>query len=359
MIESNTQTNTTRAGTADSNLMRLAIASAEQVRGATSPNPWVGAALLTADGRLFTGATEPPGGRHAEIVALDEARAAGAETAGSTLAVTLEPCSHHGRSGPCTEAVIAAGVARVVVGVTDPDPLVAGQGLARLAEAGIDLSTELETDVAAQVVEQLTPYLHHRRTGRPWVVLKLAATLDGGTAAPDHTSQWITGAEARLDAHRLRAVSDAICVGAGTVRDDDPSLTVRLPAGDPVAGREPQRIVLGPAPAGSAVQPCRSESGPLPDILDRLGGDGIVQLMVEGGAATAADFHRQGLVDHYVIYLAPALFGGDDHRPLMTGPGAATIDDLWRGEIVGVTNLGADLRIDLRPGSGNGRPAKG
>jgi diaminohydroxyphosphoribosylaminopyrimidine deaminase / 5-amino-6-(5-phosphoribosylamino)uracil reductase len=148
---------------------------------------------------------------------------AGADAAGSTLVVTLEPCSHHGRTPPCVDAIVAGGVARVVVGLLDPDPKVAGRGADALRDAGIDV----EVGVGAEsVAEQLAPYLHHRRTGRPYVVCKLATTLDGGLAAPDGTSQWITGVEARADAHRLRAESDAIVVGAGTVRADDPALTV-------------------------------------------------------------------------------------------------------------------------------------
>jgi len=176
-------------------------------------------------------------------------------------------------------------------------------------------------------------------------VLKLAATLDGRTAAPDGTSQWITGPEARHDAHRLRAESDAVLVGAGTVRADNPRLTARLAGRDDL--RQPLRVVLGAAPAGAAVHPCLEVSGPLPEVLDTLGAKGIVQLLVEGGATVAGAFHRQRLVDRYVVYLAPALLGGEDGAGLFAGPGAPTIDALWRGSIVAVTRLGADLRVDL------------
>src|SRR5205085_3253821 len=163
--------------------------------------------------------------------------AAGEAARGATLYCTLEPCSHVGRTGPCADAIVAAGVSRVVVGVVDPDPQVSGRGLARLRQAGVEVSVGAEADA---VEDQLAPYLKHRRTGRPWVVLKLAATLDGRTAAPDGSSQWITGEPARADAHRLRAESDAVLVGAGTVRADDPSLTVRL-----AEGTDPRRVVLG------------------------------------------------------------------------------------------------------------------
>ncbi|MFK8022811.1 MAG: RibD family protein, partial [Ilumatobacter sp.] len=195
-----------------------------------------------------------------------------------------------------------------------------------------------------RAIELLAPYAHHRTTGRPYVVLKLAASLDGRTAAPDGTSQWITGPDARRDTHLLRAESDAILVGAGTVRADNPALDVRL-----IDGPDPRRIVLGTAPAGAAVHPCTELLGDLEAVLDRLGNENVVQLLVEGGASVAGDFHRAGLVDRYVVYVAPALFGGDDGRGLFTGAGAATIDDVWRGRVLGVHQLGDDVRIDIGP----------
>lgn len=318
-----------------------AIANAARVRATTAPNPWVGAVVVTSDGRSFDGATEPPGGRHAEIVALDAARAEAAAATGATVVVTLEPCSHHGRTGPCADALIEAGIRRVVVGVTDPDPQVAGQGIDRLRNAGVDVTVLDDPRVA----EQLAPYLHHRRTGRPYVVLKLASTLDGRTAAPDGSSRWITGPEARADVHRLRAESDAVLVGVGTVRADDPELTVRDADGATVA--EPLRVVLGHAPPEAKVHPCLELQGDLGDVLETLGGKGVVQVLVEGGPTVAGAFHRAGLVDRYVLYLAPALLGGDDARPVLAGPAAATIADAWRGRIDSVTRLGADVRIDL------------
>ncbi|HLI24498.1 MAG TPA: bifunctional diaminohydroxyphosphoribosylaminopyrimidine deaminase/5-amino-6-(5-phosphoribosylamino)uracil reductase RibD [Acidimicrobiales bacterium] len=322
---------------ADGRWMAEAIAAGNRVRPLTSPNPWVGCVVVPAGGgEAFTGATSPPGGPHAEVVALGRA---GAAARGATVYVTLEPCSHHGRTPPCTDALIAAGVGRVVVGVRDPDPHVDGQGIGRLREAGV----EVVVGAAAGAVEEaLAPYLKHRRTGRPWVVLKLATTLDGRTAAPDGSSRWLTGPEARADAHRLRAESDAVLVGAGTVRADDPALTVRH-----VAGRDPLRVVLGTAPPGARVRPALELSGPLPDVLSQLGAQGVVQLLVEGGSAVAHRFHGDGLVDRYVFYLAPALFGGDDGRPVFAGPGAATAADLWRGRLVDVRRLGADLRVEL------------
>jgi diaminohydroxyphosphoribosylaminopyrimidine deaminase/5-amino-6-(5-phosphoribosylamino)uracil reductase len=176
------------------------------------------------------------------------------------------------------------------------------------------------------------------------VVLKLAATLDGRIAAPDGSSNWITGEAARRDVHRWRAESDAVLVGAGTVRHDDPSLTVRL-----ATGRDPRRIVLGTAPAGAAVHPCLEWTGTIDDLLETLGADGVVQVMVEGGAQVAGSMLRGGHVQQVLLYLAPALFCGDDGVPVVAGPGAPTIDAVMRGRLASVDRLGEDLRLDFRP----------
>jgi diaminohydroxyphosphoribosylaminopyrimidine deaminase / 5-amino-6-(5-phosphoribosylamino)uracil reductase len=325
----------------DAEHMGRAMQLAASVRSASTPNPWVGAVLVSSDGStvLGEGATAPPGGAHAEVTAL---RQAGDAARGATLYTTLEPCSHHGRTPPCVEAIIDAGVVRVVVGVEDPDPQVAGRGLAALAAARIDVTLGV---AATEVSDQLAPYLKHRTTGQPWVVLKMAASLDGRTAAPDGTSRWITGEEARRDVHRLRAGSDAVLVGAGTVRADDPELTVRL--GDGVEHPQPLRVVLGRAPEGARVHPALELSGDLGQVLDELGRRGVLQVLVEGGARVAHDFHAAGLVDRYVLYLAPVFFGGDDARPLFSGPGAGTIDDVWKGRLVSVERLGDDLRVEV------------
>jgi diaminohydroxyphosphoribosylaminopyrimidine deaminase/5-amino-6-(5-phosphoribosylamino)uracil reductase len=178
------------------------------------------------------------------------------------------------------------------------------------------------------------------------VVLKLAATLDGRIAAPDGSSQWLTGAEARADAHRLRAESDAVLVGAGTVRSDDPELTVRLA---PAPEHQPLRVVLGHAPDGARVHPALETGGDLGAVLDELGGKGVLQLLVEGGARVAHAFHSARLVDRYVLYMVPALFGGDDALGMFGGPGAQSMAELWRGRFVSVTRLGDDLRVELAP----------
>ena len=321
----------------DTNYMMQAIAIAASVRMRTSPNPWVGCVIVTTDGQTFTGATEAPGGRHAEIVALDAARVANAQLQGATVYTTLEPCHHQGRTGPCTEALINAQVARVVSAVTDPDTHVGGRGFQALRHASINV----ETGVCADLVnEQLRPYIHHRITGRPFVILKMATTLDGRTAAADGTSQWITGEHARIAAHQLRADSDAIVVGAGTVRIDNPSLTTRL-----VDGPSPRRIVLGKVAADAKVNPCLEWNQSLPELLDTLGAEGVLQLMVEGGPTVAASFHRENFVNRYLMYIAPSFMGGADGTPLFSGHGAATIDQMWRGSITSTRIVGDDIEI--------------
>lgn len=326
-------------GASGSELMDAAITAAETGRTATAPDPWVGAALRTLDGSVFTASTGAPGGSPPESALLAAVRRAGADPRGATVAITLEPCDLASRTGSRADALVAAGVACVLIGIEDPDPRLAGSGAVRLRDGGV----AVETGVSAERVSaQLRPYLHHRRTGRPWVVLKTVATVDGRTAAPDGSSQWISGEHARRDSHRLRAESQAILVGAATVRTDDPSLTVRL-----VEGPDPRRVVLGHAPEHANVRPCLEWTGPLEPLLDRLGGEGVVQLLVEGGAAVAAQFHAAGLVDQYVVYLAPAVFGGEDARPLFTGPAAPTLAEMTRLRFAAVTPVGEDLRLDL------------
>jgi diaminohydroxyphosphoribosylaminopyrimidine deaminase / 5-amino-6-(5-phosphoribosylamino)uracil reductase len=341
--------------------MEVAITVAWTARHRVSPRPWVGAVVVpagasVAGGPVFTGATDGRRGSHAEVEAL---AAAGEAARGATLYCTLEPCAHHGVTPPCAEAVADAGVARVVVALEDPDPRVAGAGLSLLRERGVHVTLGTGAEVVAT---QLAPYLVHRRTGRPLVVLKLAATLDGRVAMPDGSSQWITGPAARGDAHRLRADSDAVLVGAGTVRADDPSLTVRLAGWEGVSDtlsdhggddrRQPLRVVLGEPPADASIHPALVWTGEPADLLDELGRRGVLQLLVEGGPRVAASLHHAGLIDRYVVYLAPALTGGDQAPGLFAGAGVPTIADLWRGEVTAVTLLGPDVRIDLEPPTG-------
>ena len=295
----------------DEAVMAQAMALAAAVRATTSPNPWVGC-VVTAVRRGHL-----RGGHPAARWAARRSGGPGCGRRGGprrrTVHCTLEPCSHHGRTGPCADALVEAGVARVVFALRGPRP--ARRRDRERRRCGPRASRWSRASCRAEVAEQLAPYVKHRTTGRPWVVLKLAASADGRTAAPDGTSQWITGAEARADAHRLRAESDAVIVGAGTVRADDPSLTVRDAEGD-----DPLRVVLGNgADRCAKVHPALELDGPLAGVLDELGGRGVLQAMVEGGATVAGDFHRAGLVDRYVLYLAPALFGGDDGQPVFAG----------------------------------------
>ncbi len=328
----------------DERWMARAVDLGQAVRGTTSPNPWVGAVLVARGGplRAYEGATAPPGGPHAEVAALVAAARDGAAE-GATLYVTLEPCCHHGRTPPCVHAIVDAGVARVVVALADPDPKVSGRGLRALEAAGVEVSLGVGEGEARA---SLAPYLKHRTTGRPFVLLKLAATMDGATAAADGSSRWITGPEARADVHRLRARVDAVLVGAGTVRRDDPLLTART---DPPPLRQPLRVVLGRAPAGARVHPALELSGDLDEVLADLGRRGVLEVMVEGGPTVAGAFHRRGLVDRYLFYLAPALAGGQAPH-LFAGPGPRSIEELFRARLVSVSRLGDDVKVELARG---------
>jgi diaminohydroxyphosphoribosylaminopyrimidine deaminase/5-amino-6-(5-phosphoribosylamino)uracil reductase len=324
--------------TNDERMMRLAVDTAYTARLRSRPNPWVGAVVVAQNGEVFTGATLEPGNAHAEIVALN---AAAHHAQDSTLFSTLEPCNHTGRTGPCTQAIIDAGVSRVVVGTLDPDSKVSGSGVQQLRDAGLTVDVGV---LEQEVKQQLAAYLHHRATGRPFVVLKMASTIDGRIAAADGSSKWITGETARKRVHQLRAESDAIVVGAGTVRADDPSLTVR-----DAEGPSPRRIVLGAIDASAKVHPCTQWTGSLPDLLDTLGKEGVVQLLVEGGARVAASFHRERLINQYIMHIAPVIAGGDDAAGVFAGPAASTMADMWRGRIVSTTNLDGDIEIILEP----------
>lgn len=341
--------------------MQRAIAAATPHR--PHPNPRVGAVILGPDGtRLAEGAHAGPGQPHAEVVALSGV--SGALPAGSTLVVTLEPCNHHGRTPPCTDAILAGGIARVVVGAVDPDPQVAGSGLARLTDAGV----EIETGLLADEVTAMDPaYFHHRLTGRARFLLKTAVTLDGQTAARDNTSQWITSPEARQDGHRLRAEADAVMVGAGTLRSDDPSLTVRLDGYDGpqpvpvvVAGHTPlpgglrlwdrsDTLVFSVSPVavgGTTVIVPPTESG-LPDlgaVAVQLGDRGLLSVLVEGGSRLFRGLWDAGLVDAGVTYLGAKLAGGTG-LPVFSGPWA-TLADARPITVDRVGQVGPDVRLD-------------
>lgn len=323
------------------------------------PNPRVGAVLVDADGAVVAeGAHRRPGEPHAEPLAIG---AAGPRARGATLYVTLEPCAHRGRTPPCTTAIVDAGIERVVFGAADPDELVDGRGLEALCAAGIDVVTGI---LAAEVEATDPGYFHHRRTGRPLITLKVAATLDGQVAAADGTSRWITGEEARTDAHRLRAASDAVVVGAGTLRIDDPLLDVRLPG---YTGPQPRPVVVAgrrPLPLSRRVYsrepivyrldaadvPGDIEAADVPDLatmVKDLGARQFLDVLVEGGPTLARSLLDEGLVDRLVMYLAPALAGGIG-TPMFSGA-FATLTDATRLVIDDVARVGGDLRIAARP----------
>ncbi len=333
--------------------LRRALSLAAQAIGLTDPNPRVGCVLLAADGReLGAGHTQPAGPAHAEVMALRDAAARGHDVRGAIAIVTLEPCSHHGRTPPCCDALIAAGIARVVVAVQDPNPQVAGQGIARLRAAGI--AVELADASTADVARELNiGFFSRMQRGRPFVRLKSAISLDGRTALPDGRSQWITGEAARTDGHAWRRRAGAVLTGIGTVLADDPRLDVRLV---PTA-RQPLRIVLDPQqrmPADARILQPPGETrviGPgradLPALLAELGSQGINELHVEAGPTLSGAFLDADLVDELLIYQAPLLIG--EGRPLATLSPLAGLDHARRWRVVEALPVGADLRLRLRP----------
>ena len=356
------------AGQAELDAMRRAVALSGSALGATSPNPPVGAVVLDAAGTVVgEGWTRPPGGPHAEVVALAQA---GERARGGTAVVTLEPCSHTGRTGPCTEALLAAGVARVVVACTDPTEQ-AGGGADVLRAAGVDVETGVLADEGAR--GPLEAWLTSRRTGRPFVTWKFAATLDGRSAAADGTSRWITGEASRADVHRLRAQADAVVAGVGTVLADDPLLDARGAPSLPqplrvvidTSGRTPltARALQGDAPALVVTGPLLDDPGyprrrelatgadgrvDLRALLASLqDDDGVVSVLLEGGPSLAGAFLAAGLVDRVVAYLAPALLGAG---PAALGEaGVGTISDIRRLQVDDVARTGEDVRLVLRP----------
>jgi diaminohydroxyphosphoribosylaminopyrimidine deaminase/5-amino-6-(5-phosphoribosylamino)uracil reductase len=335
--------------TAERSAMARARQLGEAVLGTTSPNPAVGAVILAADGTpVGEGATAPPGGPHAEVGALAQA---GGRARGGTAVVTLEPCAHTGRTGPCADALLAAGIARVVVAVPEPTEL-AGGGADRLRAAGVDV--ELRVEQAEAEAGALAGWLTGVREHRPFVVWKVATTLDGRVAAADGTSRWITGEAARAAVHRLRATCDAVVVGSGTALADDPQLTVRNADGQ-VSGRQPLRVVVdrrGRLPATARVLDAAAPTlvsraaGPA-ELLAELFDRDVRRVLVEGGPTLAAAFLREGLVDEAVVHLAPLLLGAG---PSLVGDlGIPTITDALTLAIVDVTPSGGDVQIRLRP----------
>ncbi len=354
--------------------MQRALELAERGRGLVAPNPLVGA-VLVRDGQIVgEGWHEGPGTRHAEIMALE---AAGPGASGSTLYLTLEPCSHFGRTPPCAPRLVEAGVARVVAAMRDPNPLVDGRGLRVLREAGVAVDIGLLEREAERLNEA---FVKHVRTGLPLVVLKMAASLDGRVAARDGSSRWITGEEARADVQEMRAAADAILVGAGTALRDDPRLTVRDPSYPGTAklrvvvdGRgivpETHRLFDGQAPTLVATtesapeirrQAWRDRGAevivldegsshvPLERLLAELGKRDVQHVLAEGGPTLAWELVERRLVDRVVLYLAPKLVGGREAPGVLEGEGVSRIAEALPLEIEAVGRVGRDLKVVAR-----------
>ena len=314
-----------------------ALQAGESVRGATSPNPPVGCALIDASGALVaTGATSPAGGPHAEVNALRQAEE---RARGATAVVTLEPCNHTGRTGPCSRALVEAGVARVVYLTEDPFEPAAG-GAEYLRSHGV------ETAFQPQRVEALQPWLRSVQHDRPSVTLKFASTLDGFTAAQDGTSQWITGREARELVHEDRAVRDAIIVGTGTAIADNPSLTARYPDGT-LREHQPRRVVVGSreVPEGNLTRLGFEQYATPEEALASLWDTGARDVLVEGGATLAASVLERDLVDAVKAYIAPALIGAG--HGVLARAVAGTIADARRFRTTSVRRVGDDVLIEM------------
>jgi len=357
--------------------MALAVRQARRGEGRTRPNPPVGAVIVRGEQVLARGFHARAGANHAEVEALGKL---GRRARGAELFVTLEPCAHEGLTPPCADAILRAGIRRVVVGAMDPNPRTDGRGVARLRRGGVEVVTGVLAKACTRLIEGFSCLVRH---GRPFVVLKLAATLDGRIATRTGHSRWITGAAARREVHRLRNRCDAILVGSGTVTADDPALTCRIPR-----GRDPLRVVLsgslafspeaqvvsapadggGPsalvattrrAPAaraealqaaGAEVIRLASERGRvrIPALLDALGERGILTVLVEGGSEVAAQFLDGGHVDRLLWFVAPKIVGGTRAVPAVAGRGAARMDEALVLQDLVVRRIGEDLLFDGR-----------
>ena len=329
--------------------MRLAIDQSNHVKGATYPNPPVGAVILDADGEVVgVGATEPAGGDHAEILAL---RRAGDLAAGGTVVVTLEPCNHYGKTPPCVNALLDAKVGTVVYAVADPNPEAAG-GAARLEDAGVAVRSGVLADEVTG--GPLREWLHKQRTGLPHLTWKYASSVDGRSAAADGSSQWISSEASRLDLHRRRAAADAIVVGTGTVLADDPALTARLPDGS-LADRQPLRVVVGMREIPSEAKVLNDDSRTmlirthdpmevLKAVADRT------DVLLEGGPTLAGAFLRAGVVNRILAYVAPTLLGGP--VTAVDDVGVSTIARALRWHFDGIDRVGPDLVLSMVPRGG-------
>jgi len=322
--------------------MARALELARRGRGAVEPNPMVGAVIVREGQVIGEGWHRKFGGPHAEVEAIEAARRAGEDTAGGTMYVTLEPCCHQGKTPPCAEAIKAAGIARVVAAMADPDRNVAGGGLEALRAGGIEVTCGVCGETAGEL---LAAYVKLRTTGRPWVICKWAQWRDGPITAPPGESRWISGDQSRARVHRLRSLCDGICVGVGTAVADDPLLTNRSGSGDqPVrvvldsrgripldsqllttAGQSPVIVATGPDAPDAAVEaiaataaeviklPAGAGGVALPALLDELGRRRWTNLLIEGGAKVHHSFISQGLADELLVFVAPREIGGGEH----------------------------------------------
>jgi diaminohydroxyphosphoribosylaminopyrimidine deaminase / 5-amino-6-(5-phosphoribosylamino)uracil reductase len=364
----------------DSDLIARAVALGEHGRRSASPNPWVGCVLVDEQGAIAgEGWHRRPGTPHAEAHALE---AAGERARNGTAYVTLEPCPHEGRTPSCADALIAAGVRRVVVSVEDPDARVAGRGFARLRAAGLDVEVGLGATSARR---SLAPYLHHRRTGRAWCLVKTAMSLDGKTAAADGSSRWITGVAARADVHRLRAESQAVVIGAGTALADRPSLTARdvdppvdpqplrvlldararVPASGPLfdAALAPTLVVTTEAVPSEAVDAWRASGAKVETVpeapegvdlvatLELLGRYGVLTALFEGGATLHGALVTAGLVDRLVAYVSPKVLGPGG-LPAFRASGVDQIADAEEWRLLSATPIDDDVRLEYEPEDG-------
>jgi diaminohydroxyphosphoribosylaminopyrimidine deaminase/5-amino-6-(5-phosphoribosylamino)uracil reductase len=360
----------------DTEGMALALEWAAKGMYITAPNPRIGCVIVRDGEVIGAGHTQPAGQAHAEVQALRDAQARGKDVAGATAYVTLEPCSHYGRTPPCSNALIQAGLGRVVASMTDPNPLVAGRGLAQLEAAGIEVSAGLMAD---QAYELNIGFFNRMRFKKPWVRLKTAASLDGATALDSGESQWITSPEARADGHAWRARAQAILTGIGTVKADDPQLTVRgietpmqprrvivdsrleIDTGARILQGEPCWIVAAQADvekeaalrsAGHEVimLPNGADKGAnkvdLPELMRELGRREINELHVEAGGKLNASLVREGCVDELLVYLAPSLIGPG--QGMFALPPLAQLQDKLALRFHGVQQVGPDLRILAR-----------
>ena len=364
----------------DRQRLQEALQLAESSFGLTEPNPRVGCVIGLEDGRVLgRGATQQAGGAHAEVMALRDAQAQGHCTQGATAWVTLEPCAHHGRTPPCCDAIIAAGLSRVVVALADPFPQVNGAGIARLRTAGITVvmaDSVTDGDLRAAARDVNIGFLSRVQRGMPWVRMKIAASMDGVTALADGQSQWITGEAARRDGHAWRRRASAVMTGVGTVLADDPQLDVRWvptaaqplrvvvdstwrlppsarllrgPGALVVGALDPQLAPLALAASGATLLHAPAADGrvDLADMLRQLALRGVNELHVESGAVLNGALLRAGLVDELLFYMAPRLVGPG--RPMAGWPALQTLDEALDFRIMDVQQLGDDLRIRALP----------